>query len=42
VALAASGDKPRAARELKRLLDSGVSFALESEARALLSRLQNP
>lgn len=42
VALAASGDKPRAVRELKRLLDSGLAFSLENEARALQQTLARP
>ncbi|HYP67249.1 MAG TPA: XrtA/PEP-CTERM system TPR-repeat protein PrsT, partial [Thiobacillaceae bacterium] len=39
-ALAQSGDKERAKAELQRLLDSGVSFPQEQEARSLLRQLQ--
>jgi putative PEP-CTERM system TPR-repeat lipoprotein len=40
-ALAQSGDKSRAIQELTRLLDSGVAFSQEAQARELLSRLKS-
>jgi predicted Zn-dependent protease len=39
-ALAQSGDAVRARGELQRLLDSGVAFSKDAEARALLKQLQ--
>ncbi len=39
-ALAQSGDAMRARGELQRLLDSGVAFSKETEARALFKQLQ--
>jgi putative PEP-CTERM system TPR-repeat lipoprotein len=39
-ALAQSGDTTRARGELQRLLDSGVAFSKDAEARALLKQLQ--
>lgn len=41
-AYAQTGDAQRARSELKRLLDSGIAFAQETEARALLQKLQSP
>lgn len=40
-AYAQAGNVQRARSELKRLLDSGVAFAQEAEARALLQKLQS-
>jgi putative PEP-CTERM system TPR-repeat lipoprotein len=39
-ALAMTGDKARAQRELEQLLSTGVTFSLEKEARSLLKTLQ--
>jgi putative PEP-CTERM system TPR-repeat lipoprotein len=39
--LAKSGDKARARQELERLLNSGLGFSHEKEARTLLDRLKN-
>jgi putative PEP-CTERM system TPR-repeat lipoprotein len=39
-ALAMSGDRARAQRELEQLLSTGVTFSLEKEARSLLKSLQ--
>jgi len=40
-AYAQAGDTQRARNELKRLLDSGAAFTQETEARALLQKLQS-